>query len=327
MSEAGPKADEPQQDEVLQEFPAELDEAGLEQFLQQEAREFSDALQEIQNDKSLEAREIALSDEEQELADEINKWEASKGLPRILVRVLPFLPRLKIKIRKLHFQLMAWMRGLWVRFKNFCYFLATDGRHQIVAALKNSIAAAAAVFKSAGKRFSTYSKVMKFFAICILFFAGGTCFFIYRSLTKGVFPETQKLFIASMADVADEAFEYEPGAEMEYFYDNLRTTQNLLLLPRVVVNIKPSASSGVNPMAAFEFFIEGLIPEVIVEVKDREAAIKDLVQRTIEDFTFDVLDTPEGKRELCEKLVKEINRFLTTGTIQKVLIKTVVIKP
>jgi flagellar basal body-associated protein FliL len=95
----------------------------------------------------------------------------------------------------------------------------------------------------------------------------------------------------------------------------------------MVVNIQPSESSGPNPMAAYEFSLEGNSTEVLIEIKDREVELRDLMYRTIEDFTFEQADSPEGKELLTEKLRKEVNMVLTQGKIRKVWIKTAIVKP
>jgi flagellar basal body-associated protein FliL len=80
-------------------------------------------------------------------------------------------------------------------------------------------------------------------------------------------------------------------------------------------------------MGAFEFYLEGEDSEVIVEVKDREVEIRDRMQRTLEEFTFDQAADADGKKMIVDKLKKEINQSLSTGKIRKIWFKTVVIKP
>jgi flagellar basal body-associated protein FliL len=85
--------------------------------------------------------------------------------------------------------------------------------------------------------------------------------------------------------------------------------------------------SGETPMAAFEFFVEGLSSEVLVEMKDREGEMRDLFQRQIEEFSFEQLDTTEGKKLLLERLKKAVNNSLSQGRIRRIFIKNVVLKP
>ena len=80
-------------------------------------------------------------------------------------------------------------------------------------------------------------------------------------------------------------------------------------------------------MGAFEFFIEGNSPDVMVEIKDREYEVKDLFQRNSEEMNFDQLETVEGKQLLLEKLRRDVNRILTKGRVRKVFFKTVILKP
>lgn len=174
-------------------------------------------------------------------------------------------------------------------------------------------------------RYLSWKMKLGFFGIVLLF--GLTGFLIYRTWSQGLVPENYDLFIRSLEPLANSSSEYDPETETEAFYQNLRTANNILLLPKMVVNIKKSSQSGPNPMAAFEFYLEGVIPEVVIEIKDRESEIRDLMQRSIEEFTFDQLDTVNGKQELQEKLQKEINPLLTTGKLKNVLIKTVILKP
>lgn len=337
MSEAGPKSDtentneaqnvEPLSVALEDELLKELSEADINAMLEAESPEFANALKEIEGDKSLGLSEILISDEEQQLSEEIQLWQNSKGFRSKIVKVLPFLPRLSLGIKRLKFRIFQFARGIWVRVKNFSYYLATDGRGKALGVLKHSLHSVQHAVAKRVNGFKELPKLKKLFAVGIFVCALGTGYFIYRSLTHGVIPETDELFMPSLESLAEETYEYDPETEAEPFYDNLRATQNLLLMPKIVVNLKRPTSGKANPMGAFEFFVEGVVPEVIVEVKDREAAVKDAMQRAIEEFSFETLDTSDGKRELCERLRKEINRLLTTGSVKKVLIKTIVLKP
>lgn len=201
-----------------------------------------------------------------------------------------------------------------------------DGPKLLFSSLKNGIHNKLEAISEARRDFRYLSWQMKLAFFCIILLMGGTAFYMYRSLTHGWVRENEELFMRSLEKVASHVEEYE-SEDTEPFYENLRTSSNMLLLPKMVVNIKPSAKSSRNPMAAFEVYVEGVIPEVVVEVKDREIEIRDLTQRVVEGFSFDQLDTPEGKRLMSEKLIKEINPVLTTGKLKKIWIKTIILKP
>lgn len=171
-----------------------------------------------------------------------------------------------------------------------------------------------------------YSSGKKKASILIMVALFGAASYVgYRTVTKGLFPREQELFVSSMKDWSQASFVYGI-AETEYLYESTHSAKNIMVIPRMVVNLKRSKNSGENPMVALEFYIEGTAAEVMVEVKDREAEVKDLLQRNIEDMNFDQISSAEGKQLLCERLRKEVNKILTTGKIRKFFIKTVIVK-
>jgi flagellar basal body-associated protein FliL len=325
--ELPPPAPEVEEDIPIEEYPDELDEAGIDLFLQKEEPDFTSSLKSIGADKTLIAQDISLSDEQQQLADEVEAWKTGSKFRRMVLKVVPFAPRLSLIKKRLQFKVALIVHGRWVRFKNFGYYLATDGRQKAVASTKSWLSEAAGSVASGVSKFKSFPILKKVLAASVLLIAVLTTVFIYRSYTHGIIQPGEELFIPSLESVATESYDYDPATESEPFYDNLRSTQNLFLFPKMVVNLARGNRPNRNPMAAFEFFVEGMVPEVIVEMKDREAMIKDAMQRTIEGYSFEQLDTSEGKNELREKLMKEINSLLTKGAVRRVLIKTIVLKP
>lgn len=136
-----------------------------------------------------------------------------------------------------------------------------------------------------------------------------------------------QLFITSYSDLGVMVHDYDSKEDMEIFYDNPRFTKNVMSVSRMIVNVKSSASSGSNPMLALEVNVEGLSPEAIIELKDREAEFKHLLIRQAEDFTYDELITTAGKQNICDQFRLVINANLTRGQIRKVYLKSFVIKP
>lgn len=175
--------------------------------------------------------------------------------------------------------------------------------------------------------FKSFGWKLKILAIVLLVACLFTVVFVIRSYTHGVLPGDKALLMASMEEWATQSYKYDSETEMDSFYDSPRAIQNIMALPKMVVNLKESGGSGPNPMAAMEFFLEGMSPDAIVEVKDRETEIRDLFQRTIEEMSFDELDLPEGKQLLTERLRQALNLVLTKGKVRRVFIKEAVIKP
>jgi flagellar basal body-associated protein FliL len=152
--------------------------------------------------------------------------------------------------------------------------------------------------------------------------------FMVRMLMEGDFlPNMELNLVPTVAAEADQSWTYDAKEQTDDFFSSMRHPEHVVLLERLVVNVKPSENSGPNPMGFFEFYIEASSEEAAIEVNDRKAEVKDVMQRTIEGITYDDLVTPAGKNKLKLVLRKNINTVLTTGRVRKLFFKSVVIKP
>ncbi len=167
---------------------------------------------------------------------------------------------------------------------------------------------------------NTKSVVLFWFFISFVLAA---LFFILKMKTWNA-PDS--LFLTSYAEWGLPVNSYNPMTESEMFFDNSRLLKNIVTIKKMVANIRPSESSGPNPMLAMELNVEGMTSEVVVEIKDREAEFKDLILRTAEDQTYDDLSKSEGKKNLAERILNVMNSNLTRGQIRKVLYKSFILK-
>jgi flagellar basal body-associated protein FliL len=151
-------------------------------------------------------------------------------------------------------------------------------------------------------------------------------FGIFKVVNFKNWNKPDSLFLTSYSEWGLEVNTYNPFTESEMFFDNPRLLKNIVTIKKMVANIKPSESSGPNPMLAFELNIEGMTSEVVVEIKDREAEFKDLILRTAEELNYDELSGASGKKNLSERILNVINSNLTQGQIRKVLYKSFVLK-
>ncbi|GIL18232.1 MAG: hypothetical protein BroJett040_19830 [Oligoflexia bacterium] len=305
----------------------ELSPEDLDKLIAEEDPELVQKLKSIGEDKGLSISQVDLEESEEALAAEVVAWRQAKGFRKIIFKLFPFAPRISFFGKRLVYKIKMLSISLFIRLKNFVVYLATDGRKALIATYKEKRAAyKESAQKSANifRRLSPMARFMYFSSIA-LFILGVA--YIYWTYKHGIIPKEKELFISNLEDHATKSYEYDRNKGLESFYDNPRSVQNIILLKKMVVNIRPSKSSGQNPMAALEFYVEGMSSEVLLEIKDREVMVRDLMQRVIEEMTYDQLDTSDGKRELCSRLQKELNRSLTTGKAKNVRIKTIVIKP
>ncbi len=306
----------------------ELEGEDVDKFLGHQDPEFTKKVGVIAKDKNLKIAEITELDvDSAALFDETQKWVNSKGVWRIIYRLMPFIPKLSIGIRKSFFKLGKFARAslLWV--KNDLRDALIHFWQKVYGGAKQTAFQTSErihVWRMDYRRWPSQLKFLLFATqvVILLAFAG-----IYYAVTGRIIPVEKDLFLTSFADVATQAYDYEVGRDQELFYDNLRSMPNLYLLPKIVANIKASSNSGPNPMVAVEFFAEGFTPEVTYEMKDREAHMRDSAQRAVEDFSFDELDSPTGKQKLNQVVSRELNRVLTKGQLKALRIKTIVLKP
>ncbi len=133
--------------------------------------------------------------------------------------------------------------------------------------------------------------------------------------------------VYSLTDKATQIIQLNPEEPPVEFGNDLLVPQHIVLLNKVVVNLKPSARSGDNPMAAFNIFLHATNQEAAIEIKDRERELQDFVQRITEDFSYDQLQSEGGKRKWKIALKSELNLVLTQGKIKDIYFNTLLIKP
>lgn len=302
--------------------PADGQELSLDQLdsmILAEDPKFAEELSEVKSIPSDGSVDLDVVDLGESFPVEENPWKDAIGLRKVLVTVFPFLP----KMWDFKYHLFSRIR----MFRSHSKEMIRNAGPQLLHALKSGAQGAGAFVKERMAAFKVLSTPLKAVAASLLLACGLTVFFVYRSLTHGVLPGDKEFLMASLEEWSAQTYKYDAESEMDSFYDSPRTIQNIMSLPKMVVNLRPSPSSGPNPMAAMEFFLEGMNPEAIVEVKDRESEIRDLFQRTIEDSSYGELDSSEGKQQLTERLRQTLNVHLTKGKIRRVFIKEMVIKP
>tara|TARA_B110001454_G_C12723300_1_gene436371 strand:- start:36927 stop:37835 length:909 start_codon:yes stop_codon:yes gene_type:complete len=189
-----------------------------------------------------------------------------------------------------------------------------------------------ALLKSGGQslghqlgKIKTFSKVQKIVLVLIIAGVVGLGFTIFKIATSGLIKDDEKLFVHSMEELAAQKFIYDTG-DVEDFYNSPRVSQNIMSLRRIVVNIQRSKNSGTNPMGAFELYIQGNSSDVMVEITDREAELLDRIQSQIRAFSYDELDTVEGKRRMLDKIIRDLNEDLTKGKVTQIYFKNFVLK-
>lgn len=306
----------------------ELDIDDVDRFLDQQDPDFTRNVGAIGKDKNLKAADIDdLDVEAAALFEETQKWAQSRGLRRLIFRVFPFAPRVSIGLRRLWFKLLKGLRTAWILAKNESHDFLIRAWKGTIQGIKDGATNSKEAWRNYRMEMRRMPKRIKrlYYLTGLIVILAGVG--IYYAVTGKILPKDKDLFLTNVEDIASESFEYQPGEDQELFYDNLRSMPNLFLLPKIVANIRPSHNSESNPMVAVEFFAETFTPEVMFELKDREPLIRDVAQRAVEEFSFDELESPQGKQKLTQVVSRELNRVLTKGQLKSLRLKTIVLKP
>lgn len=315
---ANPTDQSPTKDQASEQ-EADLSLEQLDRMILSEDPNFAEDLKMVKGIPSDSSIDLDVVDTGQVFPSDENPWRDAIGLRKFIVMILPFLPKL-----------WDWQHN----FFSHLYLYRTRLQNSLVDigprtlnGIKHGAKASVAISKQKIVNFKGLTWPLKLVAIGLILACAFTAVFAYRSITHGVLPGDEEFLIASLEEWSAQSYKYDPETEMDSFYDSPRTIQNIMSLPKIIVNLRPSPSSGPNPMLAVEFFLEGLSPEAIVEVKDRETEMRDLFQRTLEELSYGELDTTEGKQQLTEKMRQVLNTNLTKGKIRRVFIKELVLKP
>ncbi len=152
-------------------------------------------------------------------------------------------------------------------------------------------------------------------------------YYLVLDIREHLKPDSERdPFLRSFNDVAnliqvmpEEEGQSEDDLDVE---SAIRHPEFTYLIHRIVANLKPPSSRR-TPMAAIELFLEATSRECAVEIHDRENEVRDAIERTIEETTFDEIDSPHGKIHLKNKIRTSLNRLLNRGNIKTVFFKNI----
>lgn len=297
----------------------------LDQILKEEDPEFSESLNKIKEDQNLAKAEIA-DHEPDAIVFEKEYWRNSKGLKKVLYYLIPFLPYISLSSKRAYLKLLLFLSQIKDRFINFLHYLAFDFRKKLVEILKDTATALAHFLSSQKDSFIKLNKKDKLIVVSFFIFASALSVVIYKSVTTGIIPHDREPYIHSLEEKATEVTRYNSETEVEDFLESYRVSKNIVEIPKLVVNLR-AVIPDTNPMVAFDLYIEGSTKEVIIEIRDRMPEMKDHIQRSVEDLTFDQIISVDGKTRFRDRIKSVLNTYLTTGQVRKVLLKTFVTKP
>ncbi len=133
-------------------------------------------------------------------------------------------------------------------------------------------------------------------------------------------------YLSSFEGVADKKFNISSDNEIIRYDNDLLSPQHVVLINKIVVNIRSTERSTDNPMVAFDLYVRTDTEQAAVEIKEREKQLQDHLQRFCESLHYDQIQTEEGKTLWKNRMRRELNLVLNTGRVKEVFFKTLLIK-
>lgn len=95
---------------------------------------------------------------------------------------------------------------------------------------------------------------------------------------------------------------------------HFKTLKEVVFFSKYEIELKDRDNANDRPMfAQFEIFVECSNQEGATMIKENEAKIKDYLTPRIPKYTYEYILTKEGKEDLRNKIITEMNNFLPKG--------------
>lgn len=301
----------------------------LDQMLADEDPEIADSLSDLKDDSETQDIEIesALADEamsvDSEFGEGQGRWlsrfprlaKLFQPLQKLIARIRSFFYRRWLVIRSrsvlLYRATLVWLRTRPKEYWNYSLIQAK---------------ALVALAKQGWVEFKALNWQKKLLILAVFSGCVFTGYLLNMNLKGRWIPHFNKPLLSSFADVASQVYTYDPKSEVSQFYEAFPQKEFTVLLPKIVINLRPSGRHR-NPMGAFELFVSADSKDAAVEIKSREVELHDLTQRTLEGQTYEALSGSQGQMRLKAEVKKELNKALTSGWIRQVYVKTMILKP
>lgn len=286
---------------------SELSEEAIDQILKEKDPEFFKKLEEI-NSAKLDLKEIDETSSQPEVVRHQSRLQAFKSAA--LVRFEKLVAQIKSRLFRLF------------------YYLKGPFKEKLIQSLKTFVSYLKTKIHLAAATFQGWSARKKVAFVGLILGGLGTVYLIHFTSQGGFFKKTPPLFAASMADFTEQIFTWDPAAETMKFYAHPNIAPQIHLMKKMAVNLKRhELSQGRNPMGVFEFYIEGLSAEALIEIKENESYFRDKMMRSTEEFTVEELQTPEGRELLLTRLRDSLNSDLSQGLVKRVFFKNIILNP
>lgn len=200
-------------------------------------------------------------------------------------------------------------------------------RHEIPERIKYGKSILVAQVKKIGKLWEDFNemsrlKKLALFLVIFSFMVSGVL--LTRFLGGGLLPRVYQPLMTSFSENANFV---KTMGENEVFIDFFKAFPHLefqILMPKVVVNFRRDGAHSPHSMGAFEFYLSLDSQNTAIEVRDREREFLDIIQRSLEEFTYREIMSVSGNTRAKLRIRDNITAALNQGYVGAVYINTMV---
>ncbi len=139
-----------------------------------------------------------------------------------------------------------------------------------------------------------------------------------------ILPRFELPYTLSFQELTKDIYSYPVEGVQVPLFDDYRTQAHTIQFPKTVINLR---SSGDSPSyGEFEFSFVLRDEELSVAIKAKESEIVDLMQRVLEQVTWQELQSPIGKEKVKKIIRHRINEYLQGNVVIGVYYRHVVLE-
>lgn len=143
-------------------------------------------------------------------------------------------------------------------------------------------------------------------------------------LSGKLLPRFDFPYVVSMNEITTDVFSYETDGVEVPLFDDFRAKSFTYELPKAKIILK--TRDGEPATGDFEFFLNLRDEELSPTIDENQGEIRELIQNTLEEITWDELQTPLGKEKVKKVLRHRINELLQSNAILGVYYRSVILK-
>lgn len=290
----------------------------IDRLLQAEDPDFAKSLEEVRNvqiDKNVHIETAAIDETLSGEEKFERESQGEKGWTKFKAKIALWWLGLRTRLRA----------RLFLAVKDSVIFLRTRPKELALY----SIVIARALAKQAVvpvKAFQEASRKQQL-TIVLLIAMGVASAVILIANFRGIWlPSLNQPLLRSFEPYADRVVTYDEKDGGESFYTAFPQELYEYLFPKMKVNLRRT-SENPDPMGAFEIVAELDSKDTAIEVSDRVVEFSDLLQRVLEQESFNDMESELGKSRLKNRLKRVLDQQLTQGWVKDIHFKTFILKP